>query len=107
MCNREQPLNKSLQQLLATNTTDKKKDEAEEDIAPGQRAPTKLRFEEIIARANVFFCETHSPPYHVEITLVRRLILKNQTLRRHLASTDRDDGLSDWKTPLFPKLERF
>ena len=55
----------------------------------------------------MFFCETHSPPSYIYIPLARRLIFKNQTLRRHLASTDRDDGLSDWTTPLFPKLERF
>ena len=33
-CNRKQPLDKSLQELLATNTTEKK-NEAKEDIEPG------------------------------------------------------------------------
>ena len=45
-CNRKQPLNKSLQQLLTTKTTEKKKDEAKEDTTPGQPAPTKLCFNE-------------------------------------------------------------
>ena len=39
--------------------------------------------------------------------MARMLINKNRTRRKLLASTDRDDGVSGWQTPLFPKLGRF
>ena len=95
MCNRDQKLNKSLQQLLATNTTDQKKKKQKRTLHQDNRHRPNSVSTEATARAYVLFCETHSPrlmfisPWHAGLFSKTKLsedILHQQTRMMDLAT---------------------